>query len=40
MKNLLLILVLSFLIYGCSKPFRLVKNSTNEISFVEICDYI
>ena len=28
------------LIYGCSKPFRLVKNSTNEISFVEICDYI
>lgn len=26
------------LIYGCSKPFKLIKN--NDIYSVEICDYI
>lgn len=28
------------LIYGCGKPFRLLKNTDNEIYRVEICDYI
>ena len=28
------------LIYGCGKPFKLVRNSSNEIDKVEICDYI
>jgi hypothetical protein len=28
------------LIYGCGKPFKLIRNSTNEIDRVEICEYI
>jgi hypothetical protein len=32
-------LVLKNLIYGCGKPFQLVKNENNEMVPV-ICDYI
>ena len=28
------------LIYGCGKPFRLLRNTENEIYKVEICNYI
>tara|TARA_Y100000389_G_C17384562_1_gene476280 strand:+ start:961 stop:1242 length:282 start_codon:yes stop_codon:yes gene_type:complete len=28
------------LIYGCGKPFKLVRNSENIIDRVEVCDYI
>jgi|SaaInlV_100m_DNA_2_1039680.scaffolds.fasta_scaffold01851_2 hypothetical protein len=28
------------LIYGCGKPFKLVRNGTNEIDKVVVCDYI
>ena len=28
------------LIYGCGKPFRLLRNANNDISHVSICDYI
>lgn len=27
-------------IFGCGKPFRIIKNENNEILRVEICDYI
>lgn len=28
------------LIWGCGKPFRLVKDSSNMVKTVEVCDYI
>ena len=28
------------LIYGCGKPFKLIKNLENTIDKVEVCDYI
>lgn len=27
-------------VYGCCKPFRLLKNEKGEVNKVEICDYI
>ena len=33
-------LFLSGLIYGCGKPFKLVKSTTHETYIVEVCGYI
>lgn len=33
-------LILDNLIYGCGKPFRIVKNDTNTTFTVSKCDYI